>query len=89
MQISRTELVRCTAHDQPELMLTPPVTEASEQGDTVAATPLPERRPIDRLLSHLDHLAERSDHLIKRPFGQFTSQINNPRLIQLGLRVTF
>jgi predicted deacylase len=52
------------------------------------ATPrLPERRPVERLLSQLDQLAENSDHLLRRPFGNFESGGQNyqlPRYLYLG-----
>src|SRR5271165_1549432 len=35
--------------------------------------PLPERRAVDRLLAQLDQLAENSEYLLKKPFGQFES----------------
>lgn len=48
---------------------------------------LPERRPLDRLLSQLDQLAESSEQLIRKPFGHFESQGQVyclPRYIFLG-----
>jgi hypothetical protein len=61
----------------------------SEIAETaVHTTPrLPERRPLERLLSLFDQLAENSDHLLKRPFGNFQSQGQNyqlPRYLYLG-----
>src|SRR5581483_4534520 len=53
----------------------------------VVKTPLPERRATDRLLAQLDQLADQSDHLIKKPFGQFESNGQKyvmPRYIFLG-----
>ncbi len=50
---------------------------------------LPERRPIDRLLAQLDQIAETSDHLIRKPFGQFESAgrtYDIPRYVFLGPR---
>jgi protein MpaA len=47
----------------------------------------PERRPVDRLLAQLDHLAESSENLIRKPFGQFESAGRSytlPRYIYLG-----
>jgi len=87
IQISRTEVVRCTVQTTPEFMTTPLNTEPVVAGSTVASRQIPERRPLDRLLSQLDQLAENSEHLIKRPFGQFTSHGQNyslPRYIYLG-----
>lgn len=54
---------------------------------TVPSNPLPERRALDRLLSQLDQLAENSDHLMKRSFGQFESAgqtYTMPRYLFLG-----
>jgi protein MpaA len=48
---------------------------------------LPERRPVDRLLTQLDQIAENSDRLLKKPFGEFTSEgqsYNLPRYIYRG-----
>lgn len=44
-------------------------------------------RPLDRLLSQLDQLAEGSTHLIRKPFGCFESngrRYNLPRYVYLG-----
>ncbi len=52
-----------------------------------AVTPLPGRRPLDRLLSQLDAIAERSDHFIRKPCGKFTSDGREyfiPRYLYLG-----
>jgi protein MpaA len=49
--------------------------------------PLPERRAVDRLLAQLDLLAGQSEHLIKRPFGQFQGNGQSyqmPRYVFLG-----
>jgi protein MpaA len=49
--------------------------------------PLPEKRPLDRLLAQLDQLAENSDHLFKKSFGQFESNgrsYSMPRYLFLG-----
>ncbi len=50
-------------------------------------TRLPERRPLDRLLSQFDQIAENSQYLLKRPFGNFASHGQNyqlPRYLFLG-----
>ncbi|HZQ46212.1 MAG TPA: M14 family metallocarboxypeptidase [Verrucomicrobiae bacterium] len=49
--------------------------------------PLPERRALDRLLTRLDQLAENSDHLMKKSFGEFKSAgqtYTMPRYLFLG-----
>ena len=49
--------------------------------------PMSERRSVDRLLAQLDLLADQSEHLIKRPFGQFQSHGQSyqlPRYVFLG-----
>lgn len=49
--------------------------------------PLPERRAVDRLVAQLDHLADNSDHLFKKPFGQIESHGQSyqlPRYLYLG-----
>ncbi len=59
----------------------------TETTANAAPTRLPERRPLDRLLTQLDQLAETSDHLFKKPFGQFESHgrsYNLPRYLYLG-----
>ena len=53
----------------------------------VAAGKLPEKRAVDRLLAQLDQLAENSDHLFKKSFGQFEScgqTYTLPRYVYLG-----
>ena len=50
---------------------------------------MPECRALDRWLAPLDELAERSDYLIRKPFGEFTSagrRYELPRYIFLGPR---
>jgi predicted deacylase len=47
----------------------------------------PEKRPIDRLLAPLDQVAENSEHLLRKPFGQFESggrSYSLPRYVFLG-----
>jgi hypothetical protein len=49
--------------------------------------PLPQRRPLERMLTRLDQLAEGSDHLFKKPLGRFDSggrQYYLPRYVYLG-----
>jgi murein peptide amidase A len=48
-------------------------TQATVPKATRVGKPLPERRAVDRLLSQLDQLADQSEHLIRKPFGQFES----------------
>ncbi|MDB6125684.1 MAG: hypothetical protein JWQ71_4677 [Pedosphaera sp.] len=58
---------------------------ASSQGNTVKV--LPEKRAVDRLLAQLDQLAENSDHLFKKSFGEFESNgqgYSMPRYVYLG-----
>ncbi len=65
--------------------LTKPDTIVSDR--IVPLHPLPEKRALDRLLSQLDHLAENSDHLMRKPFGQFKSAgqtYTMPRYLYLG-----
>ena len=53
----------------------------------VSHNPLPERRAVDRLVAQLDHLADNSDHLFKKPFGQIESNGRSyqlPRYLYLG-----
>ena len=53
----------------------------------VSRNPLPERRAVDRLVAQLDHLADNSDHLFKKPFGQIESNGRSyqlPRYLYLG-----
>jgi predicted deacylase len=62
-------------------------TEAVLSRPIGTASSLPERRALDRLLSQLDQLAEKSDYLIKKPFGQFESAgrgYEMPRYVHLG-----
>jgi murein peptide amidase A len=57
----------------------------STQGNLVKG--LPEKRAVDRLLAQLDQLAENSDHLFKKAFGEFESNgrsYSMPRYIYLG-----
>jgi murein peptide amidase A len=54
---------------------------------TAPVRSLPERRAVDRLLTQLDQLAENSDHLLRRPCGNFVSDgrgYNLPRYVFLG-----
>jgi protein MpaA len=54
-----------------------------------AAEPLPQRRPVDRLLAQLDHIAEGSQYLLKKPLGSFESdgrRYSLPRYVFLGPR---
>ena len=47
----------------------------------------PARRALTRLLTPLEQLAQNSDHLLGKPFGQFESKAQNyslPRYIYLG-----
>lgn len=56
---------------------------------TVPGKSLPERRALDRLLTQLDQIADNSEHLFKKPFGNFTSGGQNyqlPRYLFLGPR---
>src|SRR5258708_4605945 len=60
-----------------------------ESTPTAAATgrTLPERRPLERLLTQLDQLADNSEHLFKKPFGYFESAgqcYQMPRYIFVG-----
>ena len=51
------------------------------------AKTLPERRAVDRLLAQLDQFAENSEHLFRKPFGNFESDGRHyqlPRYIFLG-----
>jgi protein MpaA len=53
----------------------------------VSHNPPPERRAVDRLVAQLDHLADNSDHLFKKPFGQIESHGRSyqlPRYLYLG-----
>lgn len=48
---------------------------------------LPERRALDRLLAQLDQLAENSDHLFRKPYGNFQCSgrdYNMPRYFFIG-----
>ena len=48
---------------------------------------LPEKRAVDRLLAQLDQIAESSEYLFKKPFGQFESggrEHTLPRYLFLG-----
>ena len=59
-----------------------PITNA---GTTVKT--LPERRAVDRLLTQLDQIAESSEHLFRKPFGEFASggkTYSMPRYVYLG-----
>src|SRR6267154_2099747 len=50
-------------------------------------TALAERRAVGRLVAQLDQLADNSDHLIKKPFGQIESngqKYQLPRYLYLG-----
>ena len=50
-------------------------------------TQLAERRAVDRLLSQMDQVAENSEYLFKKPFGEFTSGGRThylPRYVFLG-----
>lgn len=61
--------------------------EATVSTRMVPVNPLPERRVLDRLLSQLDQLAEKSDHLMKKSFGEFKSAgqtYTMPRYLYLG-----
>jgi len=61
--------------------------EAPVSSRIVPLNPLPERRALDRLLSQMDQLAENSDHLMKKSFGQFESAGQTyamPRYLYLG-----
>ena len=54
---------------------------------TVSRNPLHERRAVGRLVAQLDQLADNSDHLIKKPFGQIESngqKYQLPRYLYLG-----
>jgi len=54
---------------------------------TVPNITLPQRRAVDRLLAQLDQLAENSDHLFRKPYGNFQSEGQNyslPRYLFLG-----
>jgi predicted deacylase len=54
---------------------------------TVPNKTLPQRRAVDRLLAQLDQLAENSDHLFRKPYGNFQSEGRNyslPRYLFLG-----
>ena len=62
-------------------------TETSVSVTRLAAKPLPERRALDRLLSQLDQLAENSEHLFKKNFGQFAGNGEShamPRYLYFG-----
>jgi len=62
-------------------------TDIGASSNASPAAPFPERRPLDRLLSQLDQIADSSDHLIKKTFGQFESNgqsYNLPRYLFLG-----
>jgi protein MpaA len=61
--------------------------QATAPNVTHAIKPLPERRPVDRLLAQLDQIAEQSEHLIRKPFGRFESAGHSyslPRYVYLG-----
>jgi hypothetical protein len=56
---------------------------------TGPATPPPERRQVDRLLSQLDEITERSVQLMRKPFGQIEHSgqyYELPRYVFLGPR---
>lgn len=62
-------------------------TETLPAQTTVPTKPLPERRAVDRLLAQLDQLADNSEHLFRKPFGQFRSSGRDyalPRYLFLG-----
>jgi len=62
-------------------------TEPSVATARLIAGKLPERRAVDRLLAQLDQIAEGSDYLFKKPFGQFESAgqtYSLPRYVFLG-----
>ena len=62
-------------------------TETAAATRTIPPIPLPERRALDRLLAQLDQIAENSDYLLRKPFGQFESSgrsYNLPRYVFLG-----
>jgi protein MpaA len=62
-------------------------TDAATPNVIHASKSLPERRPVDRLLTQLDQIAEQSEHLIKKPFGRFESngqEYSLPRYVYLG-----
>ncbi len=63
--------------------------EAPVSNRIVPLHPLPERRALDRLLAQLDQLAENSNYLMKKSFGQFESAgrtYTMPRYLYLGPR---
>ncbi len=58
-----------------------------KQFTTFPATALPERRPVDRLLTTLEQLAENSPRIISRSLGEFESagrSYSLPRYVYLG-----
>jgi predicted deacylase len=62
-------------------------TETIRPHSPVTTKSLPERRAVDRLLTQLDQLTENSDHLFKKPCGDFRSHGRSyhlPRYIFLG-----
>ncbi|MDB6017075.1 MAG: hypothetical protein JWR19_1564 [Pedosphaera sp.] len=62
-------------------------TEPTIANASQVARPLPERRAVDRLLAQLDQIAEHSEHLFKKPLGQFEEGGKNyalPRYVYLG-----
>jgi predicted deacylase len=64
-------------------------TTAFSSPTTMPAKTLPERRAVDRLLAQLDQFAENSEHLFRKPFGNFESDGRSyqlPRYIFLGPR---
>lgn len=61
--------------------------EATVSDRIIPLHPLPERRALERLLTHLDQLAENSEHLMKKSFGEFKSAgqtYTMPRYLYLG-----
>jgi|ERR1700722_11167 murein peptide amidase A len=62
-------------------------TETLSSSTTMPAKTLPERRAVDRLLAQLDQFAENSEHLFRKPFGNFESggqKYQLPRYLFLG-----
>ena len=62
-------------------------TETRFSEPTVTTRPLPERRAVDRLLTQLDQFTENSEHLLRKPCGDFQSDgrsYNLPRYLFLG-----
>jgi predicted deacylase len=62
-------------------------TETTTTRKTATVKPLPERRAVDRLLAQLDQLAENSEHIFRKPCGNFESDgraYQLPRYLFLG-----